>query len=144
MTSGAMMPTWIFDKIGWFASDFFIDWVDTEYCFRIRAAGYRIAESEAILVHSPGHATPFSTLGFRYWTSHHSPARRYYMSRNRVVVFRKYFFLLPRWTLKAMYAAFRETVKCFLGERERQQKFRSFVLGTWDGLTGRMGKRADL
>src|SRR5205823_14536312 len=40
MTSGSLMPTWIFDKIGWFASEFFIDWVDIEYCFRIRNAKY--------------------------------------------------------------------------------------------------------
>src|SRR5215475_15712137 len=53
MTSGALMPTWIFDRIGWFASEFFIDWIDIEYCFRIRSAGYLIAESRAILMHDP-------------------------------------------------------------------------------------------
>ncbi len=145
MTSGALMPTWIFDKIGWFASEFFIDWVDIEYCFRIRAAGYLIAESsEAILLHDPGHSAPSSVLGFRFWPSHHSAVRRYYMSRNRLVVFRKYFFTLPLWTLKAMYAALRDTMKCFLGEQERPRKFRNFLLGTWDGLTGRMGRREGL
>jgi hypothetical protein len=34
-----------------------------------------------------------------------------------------------------------ETIKCFLGEEDRARKFRSFLLGTWDGLMGRMGKR---
>jgi rhamnosyltransferase len=29
ITSGALMLTWIFDKIGWFASEYFIDQVDT-------------------------------------------------------------------------------------------------------------------
>lgn len=145
MTSGALMPTWIFDKIGWFASEFFIDWVDIEYCFRLRAAGYLIAESaEAILLHAPGQPAPSSILGYRFWASHHSAARRYYMSRNRVVVFRKYFLRLPLFTLKAMYAALRDTTKCFLGERERPRKFRNLLLGTWDGLTGRMGRREGL
>ena len=145
MTSGALMPTWIFDKIGWFASEFFIDWVDIEYCFRIRAAGYLIAEScEAILLHDPGHSAPSSVLGFCFWPSHHSPLRRYYMSRNRLVVFRKYLFTLPRWTFQAMYEAFRDMAKCFLGESERPRKFRNFLLGTWDGLTGRMGQREGL
>ena len=145
LTSGVMMPTWIFDKIGWFASEFFIDWVDIEYCFRIRAAGYRIAESpQAILLHEPGHSASASVLGFSFWPSHHNAVRRYYMSRNRIVVFRKYFFPLPLWTLKAMAAALRDTAKCFLGERERPRKFRNFLLGTWDGLTGRMGQREGL
>jgi rhamnosyltransferase len=145
LTSGALMPTWIFDKIGCFASEFFIDWVDIEYCFRIRKAGYLIAESSgAILLHEPGHSAPSSILGLRFWPSHHSAARRYYMSRNRIVVFRKYFFSLPICTLKLMFAALRDTAKCFLGEKQRPQKFRSFLLGTWDGLTGRMGMRESL
>ena len=141
ITSGSLMPTWIFDNIGWFASEFFIDWVDIEYCFRIRAAGYIMAESEAILVHDPGDPAPASVLGLRFWPSHHSAIRRYYMSRNRIVVFRKYLFSLPLFTLKLMYAALRDTAKCFLGEKQRPQKLRSFLVGTWDGLTGKMGVR---
>jgi len=145
LSSGSLMPTWIFDKIGWFASEFFIDWVDIEYCFRIRAAGYAMAEaSEAILVHDPGDPAPASVLGLHFWPSHHSATRRYYMSRNRIVVFRKYFFALPLFTLKLMYAAARDTAKCFLGEKQRPQKFRNFLLGTWDGLTGKMGMRESL
>ena len=66
------------------------------------------------------------------------------MSRNRVVVFRKYLFSLPYLTLKAMEAAVRDTLKCFLGEKERPQKFRNLLLGTWDGLIGRMGIREGL
>jgi hypothetical protein len=37
-----------------------------------------------------------------------------------------------------------ETAKCFLGEEDRGRKLRNFLLGTWDGLTGRMGKRENL
>ena len=39
ITSGAMMPIWVFHKVGWFASEYFIDSVDVEYSYRIRAAG---------------------------------------------------------------------------------------------------------
>lgn len=145
MSSGTLMPLWIFDKIGWFASEFFIDWVDIEYCFRIRKAGYLIAESaEAILMHEPGEPTQSSILGFHFWPSHHSAVRRYYMSRNRIVVFRKYFLSLPLCTLKAMERALRDVAKCFLGETQRPRKFRNFLLGTWDGLMGRMGQRQGL
>lgn len=145
MTSGSLMPVWAFDQIGCFASDFFIDWVDIEYCFRIRKTGYLLAEaSEAILVHAPGQSVPASVLGLRFWPSHHSAVRRYYMSRNRIVVFRKYLFRLPLWTMKAMHAALKDTAKCFLGEKDRRRKFRNFLLGTWDGLVGRMGQRVDL
>lgn len=142
MTSGALLPLWIFDKIGWFASEYFIDWVDIEYCFRIRAAGYIIADSpDAVLLHAPGNSEPCSLFGFTFRPTHHSVMRRYYMSRNRVAVFRKYLRTFPLWILRSVYESARETVKCFLGEQDRPRKFRAFLLGTWDGLAGRMGRR---
>ena len=145
MTSGALMPVWIFDKIGGFASEYFIDCVDHEYCFRIRAAGYFIVDSrEAILLHSPGDPRRISFAGLRFRPTHHNAVRRYYISRNRLALYRKYFLAFPTWVLQYMYDATRETAKCFLGERDRARKVRSFLLGTWDGLTGRMGAREDL
>lgn len=145
MTSGALMPTWIFDRVGYFASDFFIDCVDHEYCFRLLASGYYVVDSKgAVLLHSPGKAAKVNVLGFSFSPTHHSAVRRYYMSRNRIVVCRKYLPVLPALVLQYIYAAFRETAKCFLCERDRARKFRNFLLGTWDGLVGRMGKRENL
>jgi rhamnosyltransferase len=146
MTSGALMPAWIFDKIGYFASEYFIDLVDCEFSLRIRSAGYLINDSrQAVLLHTAGNPKRISFLGFSYGPSNHSAMRRYYMSRNRIVVYRKYFFIFPRWVFHSLYYDFlRETVKCFLSEKNRMPKLRSFLLGTWDGLTGRMGKREDV
>lgn len=145
MTSGTLMPVWIFDKIGPFASEYFIDFVDCEYSLRIRAAGYWMAESrQAVLLHTAGSPKRSSILGFSFAATQHSAMRRYYLSRNRVVVYRKYIVRFPGWTLHSMYISLRETVKCFIAEEDRVRKFRSFLLGTWDGLTGRMGKREDV
>lgn len=145
ITSGALMPTWIFDRIGWFASEYFIDEVDSEFCYRIRAAGYLIADSrQAVLVHAAGHPKKFSILGFSFRPGHHSSLRRYYMSRNRVVLYRKYIVIFPGWVFHSIWEALRETIKSFIVETERARKFRNLLLGTWDGLTGRMGKREGL
>jgi rhamnosyltransferase len=143
MTSGALMPAWIFDKVGVFASEYFIDCVDFEFCFRLRAAGYLIADSrDAVLMHAAGAATgTIRMMGLTFRPTNHSPARRYYMSRNRIAMYRKYFTSFPRWILRSMNESLGETIKCFLGEEDRARKFRSFLLGTWDGLMGRMGKR---
>src|SRR5438270_6665337 len=88
MTSGALMPTWIFDKIGWFASEYFIDWVDFEYCFRARAAGYMIADcKDAVLLHAAGRARGERNFaGFSFRPTHYNATRRYYISRNRIAV----------------------------------------------------------
>lgn len=145
MTSGSLMPTWIFDKIGFFPIEYFIDQVDTEYGYRIRAAGYLSADSrQAVLFHSPGHPKRINLLGFSFEPTHHSAIRRYYFTRNRVVVYRKYFRIFPRWILHTMYISLRETIKCFVAEKDRPRKFRNLLFGVWDGLTGRMGKREGL
>jgi rhamnosyltransferase len=145
MTSGALMPTWIFDRIGWFPSEYFIDQVDTEYGYRIRAAGYLNADSrQAVLLHSAGSPKRISFWGFSFEPTYHSAVRRYYFTRNRIVVYRKYFLVFPRFVAHSMYIALRETIKCFIAEPDRLHKFRNFLLGVWDGLTARMGKREGL
>jgi rhamnosyltransferase len=145
MTSGSLMPTWIFDQIGWFASEYFIDFVDWEYCARIRAAGFLVADSrEATLLHAAGNPTRSNFLGFSFLPSHHSAVRRYYIARNSIAFYRKYFRIFPRQILYSAYWQFRGTLKCFVLEKNRGRKFRNFLLGTWDGLTGRMGRREGL
>jgi rhamnosyltransferase len=145
ITSGALLPVWIFDRIGYFASEYFIDDVDTEYCLRIRAAGFIIADSKhAVLLHSVGHPRYASLLGFRVRPTHHNAIRRYYISRNRITTYRKYFRIFPAWVMGAAYAAAKETAKSLIVEEDRVRKFRNFLLGMWDGLTGRMGKRTGI
>lgn len=145
MTSGALMPVWIFDTIGWFASEYFVDLVDWEYSFRIRTAGFLIAESSAAkLLHSPGNPAKIKILGRPFQHSRHSPVRRYYISRNCVAFYRQYLFSFPEWVLRAMYRQLRETVICLIADENRTSQFRNFLLGSWDGLTGKMGKRKDL
>jgi len=145
MTSGALMPLWIFDAIGWFASEYFIDLVDWEYCFRIRAAGLLIADSEqARLLHAAGSPEDTIVLGRTFHPSHHSAIRRYYISRNCIAFYRKYLFRFPGWILNCIGRQLRDMVVCSIAERDRGRKFRYFLLGTWDGLTGKMGERKGL
>ena len=143
MTSGALMPTWIFDKIGMFASEYFIDLVDHEYCLRIRAAGYLIADTKkAVLLHSAGHPEKISLLGFSFHRNSHSAVRHYYISRNRFALYRKYLRVFPFWVLYSIYHDFfRGTIRCLIVENNRIRNFHNFLIGTWDGLAGRMGKR---
>ncbi len=141
MTSGALLPMWIFEKIGWFASEYFIDCVDFEYCFRIRAAGCLVADAKECGTASrkwSGKQEQF-TFRIQFRPTHYNAARRYYISRNRIALYRKYFRVFPRWILQSMYDSSRETIKCFVSEQERLPKFRSFMLGTWDGLTAGWG-----
>ena len=146
MTAGSMMPVWIFDKIGWFASEYFIDVVDWEYSLRTRAAGFLVIDAkQAILVHEPGHGAESRVLGHTFRPSHHNAIRRYYLTRNRIAFYRKYLRRFPRWILSSAYQQFfKETIVCLIAEQDRVRKFRSIVLGTWDGLLGKMKPRDNL
>lgn len=145
MTSGTLMPVWIFDKIGWFASEYFVDLVDWEYCFRIRSAGFLIADSrKAKLLHSPGNPATITILGRAFQHSQHTAVRRYYISRNCIAFYRKYLVSFPGWILKAAYRQLHDIIVCMIVDENRLSQLRSFLLGTWDGLVGRMGEREDL
>ena len=145
MTAGSLMPVWIFDKIGWFASEYFIDVVDWEYSFRTRAAGFLVADArDATLFHTPGNPIETALLGHTFRPSHHSAMRRYYLSRNRIVFYRKYFWAFPGWIVSTAYHQFRGTVVCLLFEQNRARKLRNMLLGVWDALSGKMGRREGL
>ena len=76
ITSGALMPTWIFDKIGGFASEYFIDWVDIEYSYRIRAAGFpgcRLEKGRTAPLRWPSQAIFFSGVSFQAGSSQRDP-----------------------------------------------------------------------
>jgi rhamnosyltransferase len=145
MTSGSLMPVWIFDKIGWFASEYFIDVVDWEYAFRTRAAGFLVADSrQAKLLHAPGNPAENIVLGHTFRASHHDSLRRYYITRNCIVFYRKYFRLFPGWIARSAYDEVKKTIVSLIFEQNRTRKFRNLLLGAWDGLSGRMGKREGL
>ena len=92
MTSGALLHRDTFTYVGPMESEFFIDQVDHEYCLRMRSLGLRLIDCpEAILIHSLGHITFHSLWGRGFATSNHSPKRRYYITRNRLVLIKRYF-----------------------------------------------------
>jgi rhamnosyltransferase len=78
ITSGTLLPLAAHSAIGPFREEFFIDYVDEEYCLRARAKGYRVIRSrKQIMQHTIGAPTVHKTLWIRKWTSNHTPDRRY-------------------------------------------------------------------
>ena len=57
------MKSETYQELGPFEDQLFIDYVDTEYALRMRAAGYRIVESNVVLNHSLGKMTPHVFAG---------------------------------------------------------------------------------
>lgn len=81
ISSGTFTECNVLDDVGYLNSKLFIDLVDTEWCWRAVAKGYKLFMSSNILPHQVGKKTKFF-LGFPIIIS--SPIRYYYQFRNSI------------------------------------------------------------
>lgn len=140
ITSGTLVPMATFDEVGLMREDFFIDCVDTEWCYRARSRGFVLyGTAWATMLHRMGDAT------LRFWFlgwikgNVHSPLRIYYQIRNLVrLQFNGYRGI--RWRIRIIWS-FMAIFYChvFFGS-EKRASFRMVLRGLCDGLRGRMGE----
>src|SRR5258708_17120000 len=91
ITSGSLLSLRAFSAIAPFREEFFIDYVDTEFCLRARTAGFRVIQTRRPLMsHTVGAPTSHKLPWTTKWTTNHSPDRRYYIARNNTVLLREY------------------------------------------------------
>jgi rhamnosyltransferase len=143
ITSGSLLNLTTLDRIGGFRDEFFIDYVDSEFCFRARALGYRIAKTrKPLMSHAIGASTRHAILGISKWTSNHSADRRYYMARNDTVLLREYGkFGWGIWALKSFGRRVRTCKRIVLYEDAKLRKVAAVAHGWWDGVRGHLGPR---
>jgi rhamnosyltransferase len=144
ITSGSMMPLSVYAAIGPFRDEFFIDYVDTEYCFRARALGYRVIRTRrALMSHAIGLPSQHRLLWVNHLATNHSPDRRYYIARNDTVLLREYgSYSFGSWALKSFMRRFRTCKRIVLYEQSKCAKIFAVMQGWSDGVRGRMGPRA--
>jgi rhamnosyltransferase len=144
ITSGTLLPLAAFTAIGPFREEFFIDYVDIDYCLRARAKGYRIIETRrALMSHTVGAPTRHALLGRGQWTTNHSAERRYYIARNNTVLLREYGTSKGgSWRWKSIVRSFRLCKRIALFEQDKLAKLVAVGEGWWDGMRGKLGPRA--
>jgi len=138
IATGMIIPIKIFQIVGGFEEDLFIDWVDFEWCWRARSMGYRIiGNGNVVIKHTVGDRS--GKIGFKNY-SVHSPTRSYYTLRNRLHL-----------AMRSPYIDFSLKIRLFLGSfkllvgypilvRPRIEYMKYGLIGTYHGLIGRMGK----
>jgi rhamnosyltransferase len=135
ITSGSLMEISVFNKIGPFMDDLFIDSVDIEYCLRARAKGYKVIQLDEVLMsHSIGSSTRHKFIWKMTDTSNHTPLRRYYMMRNSIIVAKKYFFKYPLWIIESLFSRIVSTMKICFFEKQKIIKLKLSILGAFDGI----------
>jgi rhamnosyltransferase len=140
LQSGSLFSRSALKDVGLFDETFFIDYVDFEFCLRLRKHGFRLIEAtDAPIYHRVGTPTRHRFLGINCTVFNHSPLRRYYAARNRLRVYRRYALSDPRWIGHDMWSWFKEIVKLVLFESNRLEKLAFVARGEWDAIRGRGG-----
>ncbi|MHA6247680.1 glycosyltransferase family 2 protein [Pontibacter sp. CAU 1760] len=141
ITSGNLLNLNAFKQAGPFREDFFIDYVDHEYCLRLKRKGYKILLHHGILLRHELGDSQNHTLGLRpVVSSHHNYLRRYYITRNRLAVLAMYKTDFPAYYRFQQTLNWKETLKLLFLEQDKLRKLRSVLRGYLDFKRNRFGK----
>lgn len=137
ISSGSLASSDVFNKAGLMDDKLFIDYVDFEWCARVRAADFPIVVTpRAVMRHSIGQLR-ITTSG--QYVRVHNPIRFYYRLRNA-------FYLVRYPHIRYLYA-FHEVLAGLVNyallwrhSDNPRQHFKMGFLGLKDGLAGRLGR----
>jgi rhamnosyltransferase len=159
ITSGSLLSLASYREVGGFRDDFFIDYVDTEYCWRARARGFRVIKTRKHLMsHAIGKPSRHRLLWMTKWTTNHPPDRRYYIARNYTILAREQARerarqpprgrgsgsgrgFPGRWVFKSLGLVFKLAKRVVLYEDRRREKLFALLQGWYHGVRGIAGAR---
>ncbi len=91
ITSGSLTSVQSWKDVSGFDEYLFIDEVDNDFCYRLKNAGYKLSIiSGAILNHKVGKTRVVYFLGKKIFVRNHSAIRKFYITRNRLYLDKKY------------------------------------------------------
>lgn len=141
ISSGALIEPRLVLALGGFREDYFIDYVDTEFCLRARSKSYQIvAACRAQLSHRLGDRRHARLWKCSLYPTYHSPDRWYYIGRNRILTIRKYGLQFPHWLTYDLLAGVYGVSRMLLTESNRTEKLSQLARGTIDGILGKMDR----
>jgi rhamnosyltransferase len=143
ITSGCLQSLRTFRELGGYREDFFIYFVDTEYCWRASLAGYRVIQTrEPLFLHRTGSYTRHRFFRRQYMTAHYAPWRHYYIVRNGFLLAGEEWKTDRAWAIRWARAVARRSAIALLFESDKVEKLRFMLRGAADAVRGRTGKLA--
>jgi rhamnosyltransferase len=143
ITSGSLLNLSLFAPVGKFDESLFIDGVDTDYCLKSRAAGFRlVCFDHIVLDHRIGLVSYHRSLKSGTVTprSLHSPVRLYYMTRNYFYLRSKYQRQFPVDLGEHRRDLLIRIKNNLLYGKKRGAVIRYILKGVWAYYTGHMNK----
>ncbi len=140
ITSGSVYAMSMLSRLGPLRDEYFIDCVDTEYCWRALANGYAVCRTtKPLITHSIGSPESCRILWRSLTSFNHSPMRRYFIGRNNVLLFREYFVRRPKDSIDLLGYVLKTALKICLVEQGKRTKLACLFVGIWHGLHRRTG-----
>ena len=141
LCSGSIVRREVVEKIGVPRADFFMCFLDYEYCLRLRSQGYKIAVvTRARLDHEVGKSRRVRFPGYSGLWSDHAPWYEYYLSRNLTYAA---WWLYPNHRTK--WFLFRHLIRhaggSLLFGSNKLACLRKMAQGFCDGRRGKLGIR---
>lgn len=137
---GFMIHRDLIERIGLPDAGFFIAADDVEYCMRARAAGADVVIAGRSRIEHPKSDSYQARLLFRSLTCLRlAPWKRYYDTRNRLLIARKY--SVFRLITQTIPGSFVRLLAALIHEPNRRAQSWAFFAGMTDGILGRKGSR---
>jgi len=144
MTSGNLLNLRTYQAVGAFKENLFIDFIDVEYCLRLKARGYSVYQAmNTHLDHRVGELVEVKFVNLLFHITSHSPLRMYYKTRNRFSVANMYRWAFPAFWWKDKWRFFLEICRLLLFEPQKILKIRMMWRGWIDYRQGIFGKYYD-
>jgi rhamnosyltransferase len=140
-TSGNLLNLKAFAKTDGFKEEFFMDYIDHEFCLRLQKIGYKIIQDDSILLrHKCGSISQHKFFTAKVYTTNHSPVRLFYRTRNRFVTQKIYGSIFPEFVKRDRIEFVKELIKILLYEKLKSQKLVMIIKGYWYHKTNHLGK----
>lgn len=141
ITSGAIHRVSDLNDIGAFREDYFIDYVDNEYCLRAWSKGHKVVVCpEIVIEHALGERNLTNGL-IKFSPTNYSPIRKYYMTRNRLDYYKNYIFKFPFMIAYDFLAFCLDLFRIIRYENNKSAKLKSMLQGAKDFFRGKMGPK---
>lgn len=140
ISSGTLIKVEALKDIGPMLAEWFIDHIDTEWCFRARSKGWQLlGVPNAVLSHRLGDSI------IRFWwlrmrnIATHSPLRDYYIFRNTILLMKKSY-VPGKWKVHFALRLFQFLVFFLIFTKNKIKRLKMMLYGTIDGFKNKTGK----
>ena len=137
ITSGMLIRSSVLSNGLYFDEGLFVEYTDSEWCFRVRHAGYQLfADMHVVMPHTPAESPAVRLFGLSFYR--YSPVRRYYWYRNTLILLKSKMFS-SRWKRRLFIGLCLRFVINIIIDKNRPSSGRMMIRGMWDGLFNKSG-----